>query len=337
MVRWRVLLVLLLLLLVLGQPLLTRQGRRGLVAFGRDLTLARGEQVEGDVVAFGGDLRLEPGSAVHGSALAYGGSLRLGGQVDGDAIAFSGDIALADTAVVGGDALASGLVTRQPGALVGGQAAGGGHRGLGLLPVPLWRGRGPVFLPSLWFGWPWAVGLSGNLLVWAVQVLLGSLFTICLGLLVVLVAPKPTGTAGEALAAHPLLSLGVGLGTGLATLFVVPVLAATCIGLPLAALAALALAVGLLLGWIAAGLAIGRRVLGNLGQSGRGQLLAVATGLLVLAALAGVPWLGLLLTLLATIWGLGAVILTRFGTAPYAVKPPRVAPPGSRGGRRGPS
>lgn len=318
MSRWRVLLAVLVLLLVVGQPLLRRGGLGSWVSFGRDVALAAGQQLDGHMVAFGGDAIVEPGAAVHGDVLALGGSIRIAGQVDGQAFAPSGEVALEGTAVVAGDVLASGGVLRQPGAIVRGEVMGGRTSG----DTPLfsrWRQYCLLSLPSLWFGWPWGVGLAGNLFVWALQVLLGSIVVVALGILVLLIAPGPAQTASRALSRHPWQSAGAGALAWLVAIVGVPLLASTIIGIPVAAAIVIILAAGLLFAWIPAGLAVGQRAL--TGRARREPLLAAAVGLAILAALTSVPCVGFVVIGTIALWGLGAVVMTRFGTTPYRERP----------------
>jgi hypothetical protein len=300
MLRWRVFLVLLVLLLVLGQPLLTPGERGDHVVFGRSLTLARGESLPGDLVIFGGDATLEPASTVHGDLLVLGGSARVAGYVGGQVFAPSGDILLRETAEVSGDVLASGEIVREPGSVAGGRLL---HR---------WPGPCPAGLPGLWFGWPWGASLSGNLFVWMVQALLGSLVAASAGVLIVLLAPGTAQAAGRTLAARPLHSLIAGMLAWLLGLVVVaPLLSMTLVGAPLAAALVVALLAGALLGIVATGVAVGEQVLLGLGRAGRQPMLAAAVGLSALAVVASLPYLGLVIIPLAGTWGLGAIVLAR--------------------------
>ncbi len=319
MARWRVLLAVLVLLLVVGQPLLRRGGMGSWVVFGRNVTLASGQRLDGHLVAFGGDAIVEPGATVHGDVLALGGAVRIAGQVDGQAFSPSGEVALAATAVVAGDVLASRGVLRAPGALVHGTVMGGGSSS-GAPLLSRWRERCLLSLPGLWFGWPWGVGLAGNLVVWALQVLLGSLVVVALGLLALLAMPGRTERTSQALSHHPWQSVGAGLLTWLAALVGVPLLVSTVIGIPLAAAVVIVVAAGLLFAWVPAGLAVGERALAGL-RAGREPLLAAAVGLAILAALTSIPCLGFVVIGAIGVWGLGAVVMTRFGTTPCRERP----------------
>ncbi len=315
MSRWRVLLAMLVLLLVVGQPLLRQGGLGSWVVFGQSVTLAAGQRLDGHMVVFGGDAIVEPRAVVHGDVLALGGAVRIAGQVDGQAFAPSGQVTLAETALVAGDVLATRGVLRTPGATVRG-AVMGGSSSPGAPLFSHWRERCLLSLPGLWFGWPWGVGLAGNLAVWALQILLGSLVVVALGILALLVVPRPAQRASQALSHQPWQSVGAGVLTWLAALVGAPLLASTVIGIPLAAAIVLVVAAGLLFAWVPAGLALGQRALAGL-RGGHQPLLAAAVGLAILAALTSVPCLGFIVIGAISIWGLGAVVMTRFGTTAY--------------------
>jgi len=315
MSKWRVLLALLVLLLVVGQPLFRRGGLGSWVSFGRDVTLAAGQRLDGHMVAFGGNVIVGPGAAVHGDVLALGGGISIAGQVDGQAFAPSGDITLAETARVAGDVLASGGVLRRAGAVVHGEVMGG--RGSPQAPLlSRWRERCLLSLPSFWFGWPWGIGMAGNLFVWALQVLLGSLVVVALGLLVLTIASGPAERASHALRRHPWQSVAAGLLAWLVAVVGVPLLASTVIGIPLAAAIVIALAAGLLFAWLPAGLAVGQQALTGR-RGGHEPLLAATVGLAILATLTSIPCVGFIVIGAIGVWGLGAVVVTRFGTTPY--------------------
>jgi len=312
MLRWRVLLAALVLLLVVGQPVLRRGNLGSRVVFGHDGALDGGQQLVGHLVVLGGDAIVGPGAAVRGDVLSLGGSVRIAGQVDGQAYAPSGQAFLADTAQVAGDVVASGGVLRQPGAIVGGEAMSA-HKSVPLLSH--WRQYCLLSLPGLWFGWPWGVGLAGNLLVWALQVFLGTVVVVALGVLVVLVAPGPVDRASQALSHHPWQSIAAGVLAWLVAIAGVPLLISTIIGIPIAVAIIVAVAAGLLFAWVPAGLALGRRALK--GRARHEPLLAATVGLATLAVLTSLPGVGFAIIGAIALWGLGAVLMTRFGTVPY--------------------
>lgn len=77
---------------------------RDRVAFGSDVTVARGEVVD-DVVTFGGDADIQ--GTVHGDVSTFGGDITIGpeGYVSGDANTFGGRIDVAEGGGIGGEAV----------------------------------------------------------------------------------------------------------------------------------------------------------------------------------------------------------------------------------------
>ena len=303
--RWRLLLLVLILLAILGQPLLTPGRGSGRLILGQDHRLHGSQRIDGDLAVLGGDLTLEPGSVVHGSVLVLGGAIESSGRIEGRAAAASGRIRLGPSAVVTGDVTAAGGVQRDPQAAVGGRVRSGAAAGL-------------------WFGWPWH--LSASPPVWLVQALLAVLAGVALGLLIALIFPGPLRTTAAAVAGHPVQCLSAGLLGTLAAALAAPLFAVTLLGIPLAILIALALLAAGVYGWVATGLALGERLLLAGGTWRREPTLPVAVGLAVLSLLLSVPCLAIPAALLAGAWGLGAVLLTRFGAVPFTGAPPQVAP-----------
>lgn len=322
------LLLLALLLFLCSQPVLAQgtgsDGKDGRVVFGQDFTLGAGQRLDGNLVVFGGDIGLEEGSTVRGDVLALGGSVQVAGQVEGNVFAFGGQARLRPGAVVQGDVLGS--TVREQGAVVGGRVISGPARGADL-PLALSRAGG---LCSAWgrngrSAHPWGLRALGDLIASVLKTLFGALAMAALGVLVVLLIPGLTRVVTETVVNSPGQSIGVGFLTGLVVLLAVPLLVIICIGIPVAILVTLLFGSALLFGWIAVGLALGERVLGALKQPPQ-PLLAVAVGVTVLGILAGLPCLGLLVTVVLGAWGVGAVVLTRFGSRPYNNLPTQGAP-----------
>ncbi|MDY7042390.1 MAG: hypothetical protein SVX38_16160, partial [Chloroflexota bacterium] len=93
----------------------------------------------------------------------------------------------------------------------------------------------------------------------------------------------------------------------------------TCCFSPFGLLLLLALTIAILFGWVAVGLLVGQRILEALNvQQPVSELAAVLIGLLLVTLLIHVPYcLGFLFFVAVASIGLGAVILTRFGTQEY--------------------
>jgi hypothetical protein len=168
---------------------------------------------------------------------------------------------------------------------------------------------------------------------------------IALGILLVLIWPRTTHRVADCISVAPLQAFGLGLLTFLMA-FVLQALAVVLMvliimvgammigtiilipfGLVLILLAVLvllpvplALAAGVVLGWVATAETVGRRLLSALGSRFPKQLGAVIAGLVVTVPMAALLWViqpaccAWPFIILLTSMGLGAVIHTRFGT-----------------------
>jgi len=103
---------------------------------------------------------------------------------------------------------------------------------------------------------------------------------------------------------------------GLAAVVLLPVaallLSLTIIGMPVAALALMALPLFLLLGYACAGLGLGEWFFNRLGEPRSAGLRALhlLAGLICLGAIGLIPWVGVPLLVVATLCGLGAILRT---------------------------
>ena len=308
--------------LALPGPAFAGEAEQGQVIFGGTFTLENGQVLNGDLVIFGGSVELKEGSIVKGDVLLFGGNAEIHGEIDGDLALLGGNADLGPTAVItGGVATMGGNVDRAEGAIVEGDfvSAEGFYLPFNFeLPnLPDFRDTvrvrpferssfGPFFSPVtgiLWF-------------------VLRSLLVAALAILVVLFWPKPAERAGNAAVSQPIVAGGLGC----LTLVVVPILAVlvaiTIIGLPLSFLTVVALVVAVVFGWIAIGVEIGRRMaeafeweIHPAASAGIGTL-AVS---FVVGGIGLIPCIGWLAPLLVGSAGLGAVILTRFGSREYEV------------------
>jgi hypothetical protein len=142
-----------------------------------------------------------------------------------------------------------------------------------------------------------------------------------LAVLVVIFFEKPTSRVAKAAVDQPLITGGAGFLTAVLTPMALIALTLTIILIPVTILTILALIVAWLFGWIAVGLEVGCRIakLFNVEWAP-----AVSAGIgtfvlfLVLGGFAFIPCIGWIPMFLLGLWGLGAVIMTRFGTQEYA-------------------
>lgn len=302
-------------LMGIATPALATDGQPpGRVVFGTDFTLRSGESLGGDLVVFGGNVTLEENSRVEGNVVAWGGDVEIAGEVAKDLVAFGGDVHLADTAVVKGDLMVFGGKTQlEEGAQVRGQQ---------MVNAAGWTW-------THWYTWPWGRLSSGRpldfltALFWqGLRTVLEALLMAGLAGVLVLLWPKGAARVGQAAIGAPLSSLGMGLLTLIAAVVLGVVLVLTLCLSPIGVAILLALVVASLLGRLALGILIGERLFGALTTRTVAPfwVAAAGTGLLtlLLRLLDLIPCAGWAIGLLVTSVGLGAVVLTRFGTADIA-------------------
>jgi hypothetical protein len=304
-------------------------------SFGSTVKVREGE-VAADVVSIGGGIKID--GEVRGGAVAVGGGIKVNGRVTGDVIAFGDGVELGDDAEVLGNVVSvGGEVNRAPGARVVGEVSE-----VGLTAGLPWRDRLRE-LPGGRMRTRPAVEMGDWLeLIWS---LFATTLLIVLGALMVLVAPDAVNRTAQVAGSEFFKSLLVGLGVGLlsvpALVVLAIVLTISIIGIPLLLLlpfVVLALVVAGLFGFVSVGVAVGRRLTGRLGV-GPGRLAYLVTGVVAIQTLSilgqfldglGLPLLiyglfgllGFVVQFLAWTAGLGAAVLTRFGSNGRAVRLP---------------
>ncbi len=321
---WLILLLAVGLLLFPATPALADgdpPGDGGITIWGEDYTLEKDECLDGDLVVVGGDVTLEAGSRVEGSVIVWNGSADVGGTIEGDLVVSNGDIHLDDDAWVEGDIVCSWNcdLEQEEGAHVD----GGIVEGVPLSGFGRWRGF-PVPVPPSTTSW-----ISGpeRVLGWMLGVMRGMVSILVVAAvagLVALIWPQQMARVGRTVVEAPGPSLGIGLLTAIIALVLVVALLFTICLSPVAVLAALGLGAAGLFGWIGIGALVGERLLQALNARGIAPVWAAGLGTLLIAlvsaglsaALCLAP-LGWVLVFALSCLGLGAVVLTRFGTMAY--------------------
>jgi hypothetical protein len=87
-----------------------------------------------------------------------------------------------------------------------------------------------------------------------------------------------------------------------------------------------ALLVAGVFGWIAVGLLVGQELLEAFRVRGITSMIAVVVGILLISLLGAIPCIGIIAAIIVGCLGLGAVVLTRFGTQTYPLPTPPVPP-----------
>ena len=287
----------------------------GRVIIGGTYSLESGQVLAGDLVIIGGAGTLHEDSLVEGDVALIGGLVNAAGEVNGDIFALGGVVTLGPEAVVHGDLITIGAaINRAEGALIEGQVtedsfADGFDLTIPGLVLPTEATR--IEVPMMVRGWaPFNIFFNAGWLVLKALLMAG------LAVLVVMFWPERTARVARTIIAQPVAAGGLGLLTALFGVMLIVVLAITICLSPVSLIGALILGAAVILGWVALGLEVGRRLAlafkrewGDATQAGLGTLLLS----LVVYAFGLIPCLGVIFGALLWMIGLGAVLLTRFG------------------------
>lgn len=330
------LLTLVVFLAVMATPVYAQGiGEASPIVFGRDVMLESGQVLESNLIVLGGRVTMAPGSQIAGSLIVVGREAAIGGIVQGNVLVVGGNINLISTSQVMGSVSAiGGQVQRESGAQVKGAVREIGRLNFGPLSQFVWRFGGwgfPLMIVSGWGGSSAIIGMWR--LFWAAVTTMG---VAIISLLAVRFLPSHAATIVDTIRDATSASFGVGLLTGVIGLLIISVLMATVCLAPLGMLLTLPLALSTLLGWTMIGYWLGQYVMPLLNKRASPEPMIVAlVGTLVLTAgqqglmvLSGTPCLGFFFRLLGmAVWliagatGLGAVVLSRFGTQRYPASP----------------
>ena len=316
------LLVLLVLLLAPASPVYAQSGEPGKIVFGDNFTLKSGEKLNGDLVVFGGNVTVEEDANLNGNLVVFGGTISSNGNLNGDVVVFGGQIALDEKAVVAGDVVTiGGQLTQAEGAKIKGEVVKNVSPDI---QIPSGRIPPDVTPPSVNFDFNpfWTVaGIFYRAVILA-----------ALAMLVVVFLKPQMENVSQAIVSQPVMSGGVGLltvfGGPISIVVVALVMIITLILIPVAAvvvfLGVLAIALAWLFGMIALGNEVGERFTQSINQSwapaftaGFGTFLLMLVG----GAIGEIPCVGWLFVALIGFVGIGAAVLTRFGTRPLQPVP----------------
>lgn len=284
--------------------------QQGRVIFGGTYTLDSGEVLHGDLAIVGGIALLEAGSTVQGDVVLVGGNLEADGEITGGLYVLGGNAVLGPDAVVRGDL-----------GNLGGNISAGAARIEG--DRITWDEL--VLTPD--FDWDWSrtwqpfsrfrFSTEGRVL----RYLFTSFVLAALAVLGMIFFPNPIKRVSDTVMSQPVATGGVGLLTVIVAPVVLVVLAITICLAPLSIITLMVMIAAGVFGWIAIGLEVGRRLADALEQdfqpvveAGLGTLILT----LVVNGVGFIPCIGWMAGFLVVIFGLGGVILSRFGTFDYA-------------------
>lgn len=300
-----ILAVALLLLLALAFPARALAAPPGLLIIGNSYTLESGESLDEDLAIIGGNVTIEEGATVYGNILMLGGTLQVDGKIEGDITAAGGVLELGESAQVDGDVSTAGAALSQAeGAQIEGKVTTETTDTLSKASPTGWRR-------------PFLINQVVSPLAFLARVLVVG----ALAALVMMFFPRPVERVAQALISQPVLSGGMGIVTLLVFPLALVLALITIILIPIGLLSILGLALLYLFGWIAFGYEVGRRFAEMFHwdwappvHAGVGTLITS----LVFGSLGQIPCLGWLISFVVWNVALGAVLLTRFGTQPYA-------------------
>jgi hypothetical protein len=284
---------------------------------GGSFTLQAGEIQDGNLFILGGAVTLEAGSTVNQDVIMVGGNLKADGKVGGDVFILGGLLEMSESTQVQGDVnVLGGSVEGEELATIGGQITTDANTAF---PITIPSASVPFVTPGGYRIPNLELGVNP---VWSfLWFLLRSLMWAVLAIVVVLFFSKPTERVARTVVSQPLISGGLGLLTIVVVPVVLVLIAITICGIPIALLAALALTVSWAFGMIVIGTEVGNRLAKAFKadwakpvSAGLGTFLLVSV---VNGAGALVPCVGWVFGFLVGIVGLGAVLLTRFGSQPY--------------------
>lgn len=328
MLKTLTLLFLLVLLIVPASPAYAQSGEPGKIVFGDNYTLESGEELNGDLVVFGGNVTVEEDADLNGNLVVFGGTISSNGNLNGDVVVFGGQISLDENAVVAGDVVTiGGQLTQADGAEIKGEVVKNVSPDI---QIPSGRIPPDVTPPSVNFDFNpfWTVaGIFYRAVILA-----------ALAMLVVVFLKPQMENVSQAIVSQPVMSGGVGLltvfGGPISIVVVALVMIITLILIPVAALVVfmgvLAIALAWLFGMIALGNEVGERFTQSINQSwapaftaGFGTFLLMLVG----GAIGEIPCVGWLFVALIGFVGIGAAVLTRFGTRPLQPVPVSISTP----------
>lgn len=313
--KYFVFLVMIVILLIPGTAM-AKELHDDRVVAGGTFTLESGERLDGSLIVFGGTASIEQESVVKRDVVVLGGIVTIDGLVEGNVVGVGGVVNLKGNATINGDLTTlAATLNREPGAQVYGQVITSVDvPALSLLP-------GTIDIPTITSFEPRFYNPAG-FTAWRIfWFIFRTLLWGALAALVAIFLPNPTMRTSKALVKEPLMSGGVGLLTVILAPIVLILLAITCILSPVSLLGILALVVAWVFGRIAIGLEIGQRIAKSFNREWPIPL-AAGVGTFGLALVvdslgAFIPCVGWLIPTLVGMFGLGAVILTRFGSQPY--------------------
>lgn len=285
------------------------------------------QTIKDDVVVIGSDFEMDSDSKIEGDFAVFFSNAKVDGNIEGDVALTFGNLTLGPNAIIGGDlGIFKANVDIDEKAVVKGttRTSGGDfNRRNAADHENREDGEGKPFV------YDWNDSFTGSVFHF-VGTVISTIFVLvslsAVSWLVAAMLPEQMKLVGDTVVENSLLSFAVGLAT---MVFALVLIVLICFIFPV--FIWFAVAVAILFGWISIGQIVGERLLVALDQPFPNFTTSTIAGVIVLTTISYIPELigslwcvGFLLSFIAVIittilvlTGLGAVILTRFGTYPY--------------------
>ncbi len=252
---------------------------------------------EKSIIKIGSDVVIEEGQKVR-HVITIGGQITVSGAVESHVVAVGGSVVLTKTAFVGGNVVTlGGVIVMARDSQVNGNLMEMNSSNL--------YDTLTTALSSEWEGWSW---------IFAVISLAIFLVLMVVALLIVALLPKPVRVVADAIGENTFKVVLCGL---LGLVLIAPLallLTISVVGIALIPLEVIVVVCSILLGFIAVGQLIGRKVYQLLKRPNPGMVRETFWGLIILWLVGWLPYIGWMAKAVAIVIGLGAALVTRFGT-----------------------
>jgi len=301
-----------------------------LAVIGGNVTIEEGATVNGDVVVVGGNLTIK--GDINGDAAIIGGNLTVSAEIDGDVVIVGGQAVLTETAVVDGNvSTIGGQVEKEPGAEITGTITNNAPP-VDIPDIPnVPDAPNPPEAPDV--PKP-SIDLNVNPLWEVLNVIWRALAVAGIGMLLTLFLQPQLERVADAITGQPIMAGSFGLLAVVVTPLAILLMVVTLILIPVAIVVALLVPLAWLFGMIALGQQVGERFTKAINQTWA-DVLSTGFGTFLLVLVVGfiglIPCVGWLLSFIVTLFAIGGVVITWFGTRnpPGRISAPPPSAPGA--------
>ncbi len=256
-----------------------------------------------DGPSFGENIVVDGNEVTCGDITSFGGTVTIKGEVQGEVVAFNSQVVVLGTVDDSMNLYAGSLVLQHGSNVQGDINLYGSHMSQN-------AGTTHHKINNYNWGIDLLVGMRGafafpymSILIWVI-----------VGLLLTSLLPEHVVFVRTTVISKRKRSFVLGLLSLLLAPPVLIVLAALILSIPLAIIVAVGLFAAWVLGTVAIGWNVGEYILRAVAPQQKERYVQVVVGLAVLALVGSLPYIGWLINIVVGLLGLGAVLLSRFGT-----------------------